>query len=171
MYESYRFNKDECEKIIAIIDKATEIWTKDLPPLLCGTVIEEIEKITDRMFEDNGEEIGKIDCELAIKDIIIPAVKVACKDLRNKELKTLLSNFVCDFDGSTLYKVLESEILKKEAEEMLSKSYNTREMAVAVGMENPTEYYCWECGKKFWAEWRSKYSSPAICPICQKEVR
>lgn len=170
MYEFYRFNKEECEEIADIIRAATDIWTKDLPPLFRGTLVEETENIIDRMF-DGENEIGEISCKLAIEDVIIPAVKMIFKDLKNEKLKILLSKFICETDGSTLYKVLEDEVLKKEREEILTKSYKTKENALLAGLENPVKYHCWECGNVFWAEWRSKYSSPAICPVCGTEDR
>ena len=32
---------------------------------------------------------------------------------------------------------------------------------------DPTEYHCNECGARFYAEYRSKYSSAPRCPVCE----
>lgn len=170
MYAEYTFNKEECKGIKRIIEKAKNIWIKDLPPLFQGILIGEFEEIVKKMF-DGESEVGKIDYELAIQDVIIPAVETACNNLENKNLKELLSKFVCDFDNSTLYDVLKSRIAEKQRNEQLKKSYETREAAIADGIENPFEYHCWECGRVFWAEWRSKYHPPAVCPVCDVDTR
>lgn len=170
MYANYVFNRSECEEVIDIIEGAKNIWIKDLPPLFKGMMIEKFEEIIDRMF-DGEEEIGKIDCTLAIEDVIIPAVETVFENLRNEKLKNLLSKFVCEVDNSTLYDALESKIAERERKERLKKSYDTKEDALADGVESPFEYHCWECGKTFWAEWRSNYSPAAICPTCETENR
>lgn len=170
MYANYVFNRDECEDIIDIIESAKSVWIKDLPPLFRGMMIGKFEEILDRMFEGE-EETGEIDCELAVQDVIIPAVETVCENLESEKLKNLLSKFVCEVDNSTLYDVLKSRISEKQRKERLKKSYETKEAAIADGIENPFEYHCWECGKTFWAEWRSNYSPAAVCPICETENR
>lgn len=170
MYEYYKYNKDECIEVSYIIEKAKNIWIKNLPPRFQGSLIEEFEEILEYMFESDGE-IGKISYEMAVRDVVIPAVEVVFDNLKDKKLESLLSKFVLDVDGSTLYDALKSKIEERERQEQLKKSYSTKEEAVKNGIENPSEYHCWECGKTFWAEWRSNYSPAATCPFCYTENR
>ena len=169
MYITYKFNKSECEEIIPVIEKALYIWIKDLPPQFRGMMIGRFEEIIEKTFIDDEKE-GWIDSEFAIENLIIPAVMTVC-DLKNEKLKNLLEKFVSDLDGSTLYDALKSKIRQKERNEKLKKSYKTKEQAIADGIENPLKYNCWECGKTFWAKWRSNYSPAAVCPVCETENR
>lgn len=170
MYAYYKFNRDECEEIIDVIERAKNIWIKDLPPLFAGIIIDKIEEIIDKEF-DGEEENGKISYEMAVEDVIIPSVELVFDNLKDEKLKNLLSKFVFEVDGSTLYDALIRKIEERERKQRLRKSYNTKEEAIENGIENPFEYHCWECGKTFWAEWRSNYSPAAVCLICGTENR
>ena len=165
MYTGYNFNKDECEDIINIIREAGSIWSKNLPLYLSTIINEEIEEIIEKEFD--GDDVnGYIFCE-TVDDLIIPAIKIVYSDQIDSKLKDLLCKFVLDINKKeTLYTTLLDSIKNDERIKRLKKSYCTEKEAIENGIENPFEYSCWECGVKFYAEWRSDYSPAAICPIC-----
>lgn len=171
----YSYKKDECENMIDILQCAQDVWCKNLPEgILRGSVAEKIHEVEEKLFGDE-KETGEIS-DIIADDILIPAIEAVYSNkeiFETEELERLCMSFTCTFDGEklTLYDRLKSKIAKREREERLGRTFDTKEEAIKDGIEEPFEYRCWECGKSFWAQWRSDYSPAAICPICSTENR
>lgn len=62
----------------------------------------------------------------------------------------------------------------KEAEvrnRFMQRTWKNKKSAEEGGCKSPIEYVCHECGCRFWAELRSRYTPVPYCPGCDAEDR
>lgn len=137
---------------------------KNLPELFQANFEEYIKDF----FEETGIKYeGKWSFSYdTVMDTFLPLLAYGYKNgICSKEK---LNNFIfCADDSNDNGKTLWELYTEKEAREAeLRVSYRTENEAKENGIETPCEYKCCECGAKFFAVYRSKYSAPPVCPVC-----